>query len=138
MITLKKKFSDLDSFVINKKVILRIDLNLQPFDNEITDYTRLEKIIPTIEYLLNNNAKIILISHFGRPDGKIIKELSLKDLAVKIGSSVNKEVGFIEDNILKIKKDKIEKALENYQIILLENLRFYLDEERNDENFSKS
>ena len=137
MITLKKKFSDLDSFVINKKVILRIDLNLPTFDNEITDYTRLEKIIPTIEYLLNNNAKIILISHFGRPDGKIIKELSLKDLAIKIGSSVNKEVRFIEDNILKIKKDKIEKALENYQIILLENLRFYLDEERNDENFSK-
>ena len=70
MITLKKKFSDIDSFIINKKVILRVDLNLPLHDGEITDFTRLEKIIPTLTYLLKRNAKVILISHMGRPNGK--------------------------------------------------------------------
>ena len=57
MITLKKKFSDIDSFVINKKVILRVDLNLPIHDGEITDFTRLDKIIPTLTYLLKRNAR---------------------------------------------------------------------------------
>ena len=78
MITLKKKFSDIDSFVINKKVILRVDLNLPIHDGEIRDFTRLDKIIPTLTYLLKRNAKVIIISHMGRPNGKKMKTILLK------------------------------------------------------------
>ena len=64
MITLKKKFTDITNFVFKKKVIVRVDLNLPFFEDKVSDYTRLEKIIPTIDFLLKNNSKIILISHF--------------------------------------------------------------------------
>ena len=67
VITLKKKFSDITNFVFNKKVIVRADLNLPYFDGKNFDFTRVEKILPTIDFLLKNRAKIILISHFGRP-----------------------------------------------------------------------
>ena len=70
MITLKKKFTDITNFVFKKKVIVRVDLNLPFFEDKVSDYTRLEKIIPTIDFLLKNNSKIILISHFGRPNGE--------------------------------------------------------------------
>ena len=137
MITLKKKFEDIDSFVINKKVILRVDLNLPSYEGEIVDFTRLEKISPTIKFLLSRKAKIILISHMGRPNQENKKSLSLKILSSKISAYINSEVVFIEDNIMNIKKDKIEKAFNNCSVILLENLRFFKEEESNDENFSK-
>ena len=70
MTTLRKKFSESFNFVYNKRVILRIDLNLPKFNNEYTDLTRLEKVLPTIEELLKHKAKIIIVSHFGRPEGK--------------------------------------------------------------------
>ena len=92
MITLKKKFSDIDSFVINKKVILRVDLNLPIHDGEITDFTRLEKIIPTLTYLLKRNAKVIIISHMGRPNGKKNENYSLGNLTRKIATSTESEV----------------------------------------------
>ena len=137
MITLKKKFEDIDSFVINKKVILRVDLNLPSYDGEIVDFTRLEKISPTIKFLLSRKAKIILISHMGRPNQENKESLSLKILSSKISAYINSEVVFIEDNIMNIKKDKIEKAFNNCSVILLENLRFFKEEESNDESFSK-
>ena len=67
VITLKKKFSDITRFVYNKKVIVRVDLNLPYFEGKVSDFTRVERVIPTIDFLLKNKAKIILISHFGRP-----------------------------------------------------------------------
>ena len=89
MITLKKKFEDIDSFVINKKVILRVDLNLPSYEGEIVDFTRLEKITPTIKYLLKRQAKIILISHMGRPNQNDKESLSLAivDTAASTSSS---------------------------------------------------
>ena len=137
MITLKKRFEDLDSFGINKKVILRVDLNLPSFEGEIVDFTRLEKISPTIKYLLKRKAKIILISHMGRPNQENKESLSLKVLCSKISAYINSEIVFIEDNIMNIKKDKIEKAFNNCNVILLENLRFFKEEESNDDGFSK-
>ena len=137
MITLKKRFEDLDSFVINKKVILRVDLNLPSFEGEIVDFTRLEKISPTIKYLLKRKAKIILISHMGRPNQENKESLSLKVLSSKISAYINSELVFIEDNIMNIKKDKIEKAFNSCNVILLENLRFFKEEESNDDRFSK-
>ncbi len=137
MITLKKRFEDLDSFVINKKVILRVDLNLPSFDGEIVDFTRLEKISPTIKYLLKRKAKIILIAHMGRPNQENKESLSLKFLSSKISAYINSELVFIEDNIMNIKKDKIEKAFNSCSVVLLENLRFFKEEESNEDSFSK-
>ena len=137
MITLKKKFEDLDSFVINKKVILRVDLNLPSYEGEIVDFTRLEKVAPTIKYLLKRRAKILLVSHMGRPNQGQQESLSLKVLISKISAYINSEIIFIEDNIINIKKDKIEKAFKSYNVVLLENLRFFKEEESNDESFSK-
>ena len=137
MITLKKKFEDLDSFVINKKVILRVDLNLPSYEGEIVDFTRLEKVAPTIKYLLKRRAKILLVSHMGRPNQGQQESLSLKVLISKISAYINSEIIFIEDNIINIKKDKIEKAFKSYNVVLLENLRFFKEEESNDDSFSK-
>ena len=137
MITLKKKFSDVDSFIINKKVILRVDLNLPLHGGEITDFTRLEKIIPTLKYLLKRNAKIILISHMGRPNGKKNTDYSLVNLTQKISSLTESEVFFYDEIINNIKKDKIDKIFTNHNIILLENLRFFPEEEKNDDSFAK-
>ena len=111
MITLKKKFVDIDSFVINKKVILRVDLNLPSYEGEIVDFTRLEKISPTIKYLLKRQAKIILISHMGRPNQDNKKSFSLKLLSTKISAYINSEIVFIEDNIMNIKREKLRKHL---------------------------
>ena len=83
MITLKKKFSDITNFVFNKKVIVRADVNLPYFDGKISDFTRVEKILPTIDFLLKNQAKIILISHFGRPKSENKHEFSL-DIIKKV------------------------------------------------------
>ena len=80
MLTLKKKFSDSFNFVFNKTVILRVDLNVPMEDQIISDNTRIIKIIPTIKKLLEQKAKIIIISHYGRPKGKWSDNLSLKFL----------------------------------------------------------
>ena len=64
--------------LVNKKLLLRLDLNVPIIDNKITDTTRIDKILPTLEFLINQNTRIIIISHVGRPKGKIVNELSLK------------------------------------------------------------
>ncbi len=64
--------------LVNKKLLLRLDLNVPIVDNKITDTTRIDKILPTLEFLINQNTRIIIISHVGRPKGKIVNELSLK------------------------------------------------------------
>jgi phosphoglycerate kinase len=64
--------------LVNKKILLRLDLNVPIVDNKITDTTRIDKILPTLRFLINQNTKIIIISHVGRPKGKIVNELSLE------------------------------------------------------------
>ena len=78
MITLKKKFSDSFNFLYNKKALVRVDLNVPMNNGEVDDNTRLERIIPTLKTLHEKKAKVILISHFGRPDGKWNIEYSMK------------------------------------------------------------
>ena len=137
MTTLRKKFSESFNFVYNKRVILRIDLNLPKFDDEYTDLTRLEKVLPTIKELLKHKAKIIIISHFGRPEGRKQSELSLKPLVSILEKSIQKDVFFYDDDIQKIKSDKILRKFKLYDIILLENIRFYEEEHNNEDSFSK-
>ena len=120
----------------NKKILLRLDLNV-PLENEtITDQTRINKILPIIEFLLKKNSKIIIISHIGRPKGKINKDLSLKPVSLVLENKIKKKIKLIDKNIFQLKKEDLFKD-PNHQIIFLENIRFYEEEEKNDINFSK-
>ncbi len=120
----------------NKSVILRLDLNVPIKNGKITDTSRIDKVIPTLEFLLKKKAKIIIISHIGRPKGKIVKELSLDLVALYIKSRIKKEVFLLKDNIFNLNKEDIFKN-SNYDLVLLENIRFYAEEEANDDKFSK-
>ena len=137
MITLKKKFSDITNFVFNKKVIVRVDFNLPYYNGKVSDFTRVEKILPTINFLLKNKAKVILISHFGRPKGEKKNEFSLNIIKSDIENILKKKIYFCDDNLKTIKRDKIDKIFKNNEIILMENIRFYIEEIKGDEDFSK-
>ena len=137
MITLKKKFSDSYNFIFNKVVILRVDLNVPIDENEITDTTRIIKIIPTIEKLLNHKAKILLITHRGRPGGKWLDELSLEIIVNKLQELSSKKIYFMKNNIKSLNKSDLLDKFNKNDIIVLENIRFYPDEEKFDEKFSK-
>ena len=137
MITLKKKFSDITNFVFNKKVIVRVDFNLPYYNGKVSDFTRVEKILPTINFLLKNKAKVILISHFGRPKGEKNNEFSLNIIKSDVENILKKKIYFCDDNLKTIKKDKIDKIFKNNEIILMENIRFYPEEIKGDEDFSK-
>ena len=83
----------------NKRVILRLDLNVPIKNGKIIDSNRIDKVVPTLEFLLKKKAKIIIISHVGRPKGKIVKELSLELISLYIKSKIKKEVSLLKENI---------------------------------------
>ena len=119
-----------------KRVLLRLDLNVPLKNGIICDHTRIDKILPVIEFLLKKKSKIIVISHIGRPKGKIKKELSLKPICKNLEKKINKKIKLIDKDIFKLKKNDLFKNLDD-QIIFLENIRFYEEEEKNDLDFSK-
>ena len=119
-----------------KKVLLRLDLNVPLNQGKITDETRIDKILPTLNFLLKENSKILIISHVGRPNGKIIKDLSLKPICENLEKKINKKIQMINNDIFKLKKDDLFRE-PNSHINLLENIRFYKEEEKNDLNFTK-
>ncbi|MDB2486086.1 phosphoglycerate kinase [Pelagibacteraceae bacterium] len=119
-----------------KKVLLRLDLNV-PLDNgKITDTTRIDKILPTINFLLKSEAKIIILSHVGRPKGKIINELSLKPICEHLKNKLNENIRLVSKNIKEINSTDLFNE-QDEKIVILENLRFYEEEEKNDNNFAK-
>jgi phosphoglycerate kinase len=119
-----------------KKVLLRLDLNVPLKDGVITDQTRIEKIIPIVEFLIEKNSKILIISHVGRPKGNVNKDLSLKPVCESLEKKIKRNIKFIDEDIFKLKnKDLFEDSKD--QLIFLENIRFYNGEEKNDLNFSK-
>ena len=120
----------------NKSIILRLDLNVPIINGKITDANRIEKIIPTLNFLIKKKAKIIIISHVGRPNGKIVKELSLEPVSLFIKDKIKRNVSLLKENIFKLNKSNIFKNLDD-EIVLLENIRFYPEEEANDDKFSK-
>ncbi len=137
MITLKKKFSDSYNFVFNKIVLMRVDLNVPMSDGKITDSTRISKIVPTILRLLEQKAKIIIISHLGRPKGDWDENLSLGILIKEIELLTEKKVFFFKNNLKNAKRQDIDDKFKDYDLILLENIRFYGEEEKNEEKFVK-
>ena len=119
-----------------KKILLRLDLNV-PLDNDrITDTTRIDKIIPTIKYLLKNDAKIIILSHVGRPKGRIVNELSLKPICENLKKKLNVNIKLITKSLKEI--DSSDLFIDqDEKIVILENLRFYQEEEENNIEFAK-
>jgi phosphoglycerate kinase len=119
-----------------KKVLLRLDLNVPLKNGKIIDQTRIDKILPVINFLLKKKSKIIIISHIGRPKGKIIEELSLKPVCENLEKKIHQKIKLIKQNIFKLKKEDLFKESKD-KIVFLENIRFYKEEEENDFNFSK-
>ena len=119
-----------------KRVLLRVDFNVPTNNGSVTETSRIEKVLPTINFLINKKAKIIIISHIGRPKGQIVDGLSLKPIAKKLSSFLNQNVIFLNKTI---GLEVIEKSknISNGEILLLENLRFHKEEELNEENFAK-
>ena len=127
-----------DIDVRNKKVLVRTDYNV-PLDEHgnITDDTRIRATLPTINYLLDGGAKIIIASHFGRPRGGSTPEFSLRPVVKRLSRLLDKEVVFVEDCIGKKVKEIVDK-MKPQDVVLLENLRFHVGEEKNDPEFAKA
>lgn len=125
-----------DLEVRGKRVIVRVDFNVPMEKGKITDDTRIVKSLPTIQHLIKNSARVILISHLGRPKDKE-REFSLKPVSDRLSQLLKQPVKFVPDCIGKVTQKETE-ALKNGSIALLENLRFYKEEEKNDPEFSKS
>ena len=121
----------------NKKILLRLDLNVPLEKAYITDTTRIDKILPTLNFLIKKNAKIIILSHVGRPRGKIVKELSLEPIRKELQNKLGKKVKLISENIKEIKSKSFLNDFNNDEILILENIRFYPEEEQNDNKFAE-
>jgi 3-phosphoglycerate kinase len=121
----------------NKKILMRVDFNV-PLDDEqhITDDTRILAALPSIKHVLKKGANLILMSHLGRPKGKVDEKLSLKPVAKRLGELLNKEITMAPDCIGEA-VEKIVEAMEEDDIVLLENLRFHPGEKGNDPEFAK-
>ncbi|MFC1988237.1 phosphoglycerate kinase [Chloroflexota bacterium] len=133
----KLTVNDID--VNGKKVLVRVDFNV-PIDEktaEITDDSRIRAALPTINYLIEKGARVILCSHLGRPDGKVVESLRLATVAQRLSQILNKPVITTKDCV----GPEVEKAvasLKSGDVLLLENLRFHSEEEANDFEFSRS
>lgn len=132
----KKTIEDID--VRGKKVLVRVDFNV-PLDKEqnITDDTRIRAALPTIKYLLDNNAKVILMSHLGRPKGEFEAKYSLAPVAKRLEELLNTKVTMAKDVIGESAKAAVD-ALKEGEVVLLENVRFHKEETKNDPEFAKA
>ncbi|HEX3400835.1 MAG TPA: phosphoglycerate kinase [Acetobacteraceae bacterium] len=130
MITMS--FRTLDGVdVAGKRVLLRADLNVPVRDGKITDLTRLERLTPTIRELVGNGAKVIVCSHFDRPKGKRVPEMSLAPVATALGEVLGQRVRFAEDCIGVVAQQAVERMARG-DVLVLENTRFHAGEEKND------
>ncbi len=130
-----KTLDDLD--VAGKTVLLRVDFNVPMSDGKVSDATRIERAAPTIKDLTAKGAKVLLLSHFGRPKGKPNPEMSLKPLVPAVSKVLGQEVAFAEDCI-GAPAETVAKGLAEGGVALLENLRFHAGEEANDPEFAKA
>jgi 3-phosphoglycerate kinase len=119
-----------------KRVLVRVDFNVPLDGTKITDDTRIAYVIPTIEYIIKNGGKVILMSHLGRPDGKVVQKFSLAPVAERLKEILGKEVVLAPDCIGEETKAIVANMKEG-DIVLLENLRFHAGEEDNDPDFAQ-
>tara|TARA_Y100001970_G_scaffold294330_1_gene450679 strand:- start:6028 stop:7236 length:1209 start_codon:yes stop_codon:yes gene_type:complete len=126
------------SDIEGKKVLVRVDFNVPLNDSgEITDDTRIKAAIPTIEYLIKNSARVILAAHFGRPKGKVNEKMRLTPVAKRLSSLLSKDV-HLSNSCIGEEAIALSNNLDNGEVLLLENVRFYNEEEKNDNNFAAS
>jgi phosphoglycerate kinase len=133
----KKTIRDID--VAGKRVLVRVDLNvpLSEDTGEILDNIRIKSVVPTISYLVDRKARVILCSHLGRPKGKPVDSLRMAPIAKRLSEIIGKPIATTQDCIGK-DVEKAASELKNGEILLLENLRFHDEEEKNDPEFCKA
>lgn len=132
----KKSVEDLD--VKGKRVLVRCDFNVPLKDGEITNDKRIVAALPTIKYLMEQGAKVILCSHLGRPKGEYKPEFSLAPVAKRLSEYLGVDVPLAEDeNVVGDNAKKMAADLQDGQVMLLENVRYRAEETKNEENFSK-
>ena len=132
----KKTVRDVD--VKGKKVLVRVDFNVPLGENrEITDDTRIKAALPTIQYLLDNGAKVILCSHLGRPKGEFKPEFSLEPVAKRLAELLGDTKIVFAKDVIGESADKAVAEMKEGEIVLLENLRFHAEETKNDPEFAK-
>jgi len=132
----KKTIRDTD--VGGKKVLVRVDFNV-PLDKSghVSDDTRIRAALPTIRYLLDHRARVILASHLGRPKGTFNDKYSLKPVAERLEDLLGQEVALVDESVGELPRQAVQKLGEG-QVLLLENVRFYPEEEKNDEKFARA
>lgn len=130
----KKTIRDID--VAGKRVLVRVDFNVPLKNGEITDETRIQAALPTIQYLLGQNAKVVLCSHLGRPKGEFKPEFSLAPVARRLQGLLPNKVTFATDVVGK-SADEAVANMKDGEVVLLENLRFHKEETKNDPEFAK-
>ena len=130
----KKILTDLD--VSNKRVLVRVDFNVPLKDGKVSDDTRIRAALPTIQYLLDQNAAVILCSHLGRPKGEVNAELSLRPVAEHLSTLLGQPVTFAEDCI-GTAAEQAAQELQSGEVLLLENTRFHAGEKQNDSTMAK-
>lgn len=132
-------FKTLDNLpdVSGKRVIVRVDLNVPMADGQVTDTTRLQRVAPTIAELSGKGAKTILVSHFGRPRGKVVAEMSLRPVAQALEETLDHRVDFAGDCIGAVCARRLEDMASG-DVVLFENTRFHAGEEANDPDFARA
>ena len=130
----KRSVKDVD--VRGKRVLVRVDFNVPLAEGSVVDDTRVRAALPTLRYLVDHGARVILMSHLGRPKGKPTVEFSLKPVAEHLGILLNIPVKFATDCIGKPAKEMVA-TLKPGECLMLENLRFHAEEEKNDEAFAR-
>jgi len=129
-------FRTLDGVVVaGKRVLLRADLNVPLHDGQISDLTRIARLTPTIRELAGKGAKVIVCSHFGRPKGKPVAEMSLAPVARALGQALGRDVGFAGDCVGPVATEAVARMAPG-DVLVLENTRFHPEEEKNDPDFA--
>ena len=114
-----------DADVAGKRVLVRADLNVPMKDGQVTDTTRLDRVVPTIRSLSERGAKVVIITHFGRPGGEKVPEMSVAPVAAKLGELLGQPVKFVADCIGPVAAEGVN-AMNDGDVAMLENLRFFL------------